>query len=343
MTAYERLREADPLPPVPDAPPPEDVLAAIVATPREPVRRRRRRLVLVPAALAVAVGAVALVLLPGGGKPDLAARAYAAMSPGDSILHVVETLRYTSSRPDEPYWPRGEEPPRYAWCCGRSDDESSTESWQRGKEAHRIWRSRYSWSGRGEVQVTESAIGEDDVIRYLGLDGRVQTVRPGDERSESSPQELREGFVSKFRGRYADRALRDAGTSTFDGKPARRYVVEHPTREVPPALTSLPYVVTNAASEEYFLDAGTGLPLGTVRSNEVRRPDGSILAQSRSIVTVKLVEQLEPTPDNLAKLRPDWTDRPDVNPGRAPRGSRAARRQRDRAARRSSRAARDGG
>ena len=77
MTTLERLRSADPARDL-DPTPPEDLLRAIVATPRRRARRRRRAaFALVPV---TAAALAALFLLPGG-STDLAARAYAQTAP----------------------------------------------------------------------------------------------------------------------------------------------------------------------------------------------------------------------------------------------------------------------
>jgi hypothetical protein len=300
MTADERLRAADPLLALRDeidvdAPPPEAVLEAIVATPRRRRRVPRRAPLLVAAGLVAAAVVVVALAVPGGGQPDIAARAYAAMAPTTSILHVVEIARSWSVSPRRPYWGGGE-PPRYAWCCGRRFDNSRRESWQRGKETHSIIRTR---SNPGRVQVSEIFVSKDDVVRSVSPNGMVRTMRP----SRRILRDLRRDFVTAFRARYENGDLRDTGAATFNGKPARRYLVQRPARRLPTKLTRLPYVVTRASLEEYFLDPDTGLPRGSIVRDVTRRPDGSVLAESRYTTTVARIDRLKPTPANLAKLR----------------------------------------
>jgi hypothetical protein len=198
MTADERLRAADPLLALReeidvDAPPPEAVLEAIVATPR---RRRRvpRRAPLLAAAVLSAAAVVVAIAVPGGGKPDLAARAYAAMSPGDAILHVVLVTRLG----DKQSWQR-------------------MESWQRGGRMRAIYTGNF---GGKEAPPSEHVLARG-VVRT-----RVSGKRESTTRDARAVAFLRRDFIATFRARYAKRGLKDTGETTFAGKPAQRYVVK---------------------------------------------------------------------------------------------------------------------
>ncbi len=255
----ERLRAADPARAV-DPAPPEALLAQLRATPRgKPRRSRRRALVLVPIAAAIATGAV---LIPGA-KTDLAARAYAQTAPaGDRILYVRTTIDTRTRTPT-------------------IDDATHavTERWQRGEQ----WHQRTAIDGHVYAEVR----GADGVLRF------------SDDITGTPDGELKQhidrrapGFVEEFRRRYQRGTLDESGTTTFNGRPARKYVVgKERTRR------------------EYFIDAETGLPLGSVERFAIltpapgkpvkgQRPNGTFTATT----TVKALEQLPATPENLAKL-----------------------------------------
>ena len=91
------------------------------------------------------------------------------------------------------------------------------------------------------------------------------------------------GFIEEFRQRYEGGKLDESGTATFDGVPARRYVFHDEDGNL----------------HEFFLDAETGLPLGAIETFQVRsRGGGTFIVTTR----VEALEQLPPTPENLAKL-----------------------------------------
>ena len=69
----------------------------------------------------------------------------------------------------------------------------------------------------------------------------------------------RRDFVADFRARYERGVLDDDGTTTFAGRPARRYVVNDPQ--------------IARQREEFYLDAETAAPLGSIfRAAMWRRP-----------------------------------------------------------------------
>jgi hypothetical protein len=198
MTADERLRAADPLLALRDeidvdAPPPEAVLEAIVARPRRQRGVLRRAPLLASAALLV-VGVVLAIAVPGGGQPDLAARAYAAVSPGDAVLHVVLISRLSVDR-------------------GRQ----RVESWQRGGEMHAIYTGNF---GGREARPVEQVLSRDGVLRVRSAGKHARTTRDA-----RVVDVLRRDFIATFRSRYAEDGLKDAGETTFAGKAAQRYIV----------------------------------------------------------------------------------------------------------------------
>jgi hypothetical protein len=239
------LRDADPAARVPeaDAPPPRHVLDRIVATPQRPPRRRRAlRLAVAVAAAAVAVAAVVVAT---GKDPDLAARAYAATAAGDGVLYteVVEEML----------------PPN------RKLDRTVVRAWQRGDRVRRL----IDQSGQRYELVTT---GDGVRIRLPG--GHVLT-----DRDQSFVRSQRLSFVERFRLRYDRAALREAGRTTFAGRPAVAYVAE----DTPPDVR-----------QTFYLDAESGHPLGSYTNAR----------EFRITETLRALERLPATPENLAQLEP---------------------------------------
>lgn len=265
MTTLERLRASDPARDL-DPAPPEELLRAIVATPRPEKRRRRRApLALVAAGAAIAAAFVAL----GGGSTDLAARAYAQTAPGpDTILYVRTKLRMTIEIP------------------GREDEEvSNRERWQRGER----WRSVLRLDGR----VYEEVRGADGVLRFS--DGETARREDGGEAKEYIERGSID-FLTQFRTAYRSGKLDEGGDTRFAGRPAKRYVVTSPNTR-------------NRA--EYFIDAETGMPLGSRDRLEAFAPEigpdrrpraGKSVGFHVQETLVEAIEQLPPTPENVAKL-----------------------------------------
>jgi len=267
----ERLREADPVSYLEDAPagPPPRVLASILATPREPRRRRPRapRLALAAAALAVLV-AVLAVAAPTGTSGSLAARALAATAPEDSVVYTETTI--TDVNP-------------------KHTGTTHIRTWQRGDRMHDVidmvqggkpWRYEHDING--------------DVFRTLTDDGKVQSIRAddpgwrGDEGRKGFASEL-QTVVDRFRAVIA--AAHDAGTTTFHGKPAHAYTAGGATFYVDPD-TALPMgMVQTTKWYEPALDPKTHKPV-----------QGRYIGEGTITEVVDRFERLPPTPDNLAKL-----------------------------------------
>lgn len=104
------------------------------------------------------------------------------------------------------------------------------------------------------------------------------------------------GFLAEFRSDYERGRLGDGGETTFNGRPAKRYVVDWKVGE---------------SRAEYFLDADTGMPLGSRQSGGLYRaeigPDGRLkpgpkFGTSTAVTTVDALEQLPSTPENEKKL-----------------------------------------
>jgi hypothetical protein len=239
------LRDADPAARLPeaDAPPPRHVLDRIVAAP--PRRSRRRRAVPVGVALAVAAVAAAAMVVATGSEPDLAARAYAATAPGDGVLHT-EVEEVILSPSDEP-------------------DRTIVRAWQRGDRVRRL----IDRNGERYELVTAG-----DGVRVRLPSGRVHT-----DRDQGFVRSQRVSFVEAFRSRYDRAALRDAGRTTFAGRPAAAYVAE----DTPPDVR-----------QTFYIDAESGHPLGSY--TEARH--------LRITRTLRTLERLPATPENLALLEP---------------------------------------
>jgi hypothetical protein len=281
----DRLRHSDPaadLQPVPPAELLERLLAeprpAASARARSPLARRGVRIALgVTAAAALAAGASVAQL--GGASPDLAARAYAQTDPDGGVLHVV--LRDRSD---------------FTGAAAPHRTSGGVESWVHGDEAHTIVT---SLQDDGKTFTSDQLLGADGVIRnYLG-DGELQTVSPDDgAEARQIIADSRKDFVDDFRSRYERGVLDDGGDTTFEGRPARRYVVDD---------------ARNDSRQEFFVDAETGMPLGSVDTTPTYAvkigpdhkpvPGGPRTGTLRLTQVVELIERLPATAANLAKVR----------------------------------------
>jgi hypothetical protein len=286
----DRLRRRDPAADL-QPPPPDDLLARLIAEPRpaaaprrSPLADRRVRIAVGVAAAAALAGGVSVAGL-GGGSPDLAARAYAQTDPAGDVLHVVLRDRNDFEGPQPP------------------DTTGTFESWVYGKEAHTILTSEQE----GKTFTSDQLLGADGVIRNLLDDGELQTLSPDDgAEARDIIARSRQDFVSDFRSRYERGVLDDTGDATFEGRPARRYVVKHPGVHV----ADRPELV-GASTEEFFVDASSGAPLGSIFTSTVYAAEGvkdgkPVLGRRstlRFIQTVEKIERLPATPANLAKVR----------------------------------------
>lgn len=281
-----RLAEADPageLDPAPRA----DLLLQILELPhpRASHERRaglaRRRVVGLGLALAGAAGlAVAGLLIdPGGSRPlDLAAQAYAQTSaPAGEIVHTLVDLRTTGT------------------LAGSGDMGPTTgtiEEWHRGAETHRL--ETYLTSG-GTRSSLDHVIGADGVMRQVTSDGGYRIVRPSDnEDAAGTIAQQQSGFIAEFRRSYEQGELDPAGDTEFAGKLARRYVVAPAASPGPPG-----------PEMAFYIDRETGAPLGLTSTLETTSTvDGVPRATTmRYVQTVRTIERLAPTPENLDKLR----------------------------------------
>jgi hypothetical protein len=274
-----RLRDADPAGEHHDAtsePAPAGVLERIVATPPP---RRRTRLVPVGATLATAaLAAVAFFVLGGTtARVSLGERALAATAPEDAVILTV-----TTTVSDGP---------------GDHHTVTKTTSWQRGDRMHNVMEIvqdgkdyRYEHDQNGPV------------FRTL-FEGNVRAIRsddPGwrDDEGKKGFAENLQTVVERFRARYEH--MRDAGDTTFNGRPARAY---------------------SSGDETYYVDRETALPLGSVMTPstyevkvdpKTRKPvAGKRTGELRITETVDRFERLPATAENLKLL-----DAPAIDAGK---------------------------
>jgi hypothetical protein len=295
----DRLRRRDPAADL-QPPPPDDLLARLIAEPRpaaaprrSPLADRRVRIAVGVAAAAALAGGVSVAGL-GGASPDLAARAYAQTDPARGVLHVFLRDRTEFDGPQKP-----------------PDTDGTVESWVHGDEAHTILR------GENGTLTSDQLLGADGVIRNVTDTGELQTLSPDDgAEAREIIARSRQDFVSDFRSRYERGVLDDTGDTTFMGRAARRYVVTHPGVHVAGGDRRV-----GASTEEYFVDPSNGAPLGSIFSSALYVPhtgkDGkAVLGKDghpvlddepsgtvRFIQAVEKIERLPATPANLAKVR----------------------------------------
>lgn len=315
MTTIARLRGADPVTWLRDetdvdAPPPADVLARIVAIPPpEPPRRRRRALIAVPVAAVLAVGLALVLLLPSSAdRVDLAAKAYAKTAPGDAVVYTEWTIERTM--------PTGDDVTR---------DRIQDRSWQYRGRAHRL-STTIGLSGHEEGKCWDYEYDVNgDTMRILNPDGTVDTIRVGDPGWKTDEPEMAirgetMTMVDRFREEYADAQLRDAGETTFAGRRAHAYEVLGQSKPG-----------DSPKRETFYLDAESGLPLGSVtvfrfrgvshvdpRTGRLRATPESNVEEHRFTEIVDRYERLPPTPENLARLDAPAIDagKPRITPGR---------------------------
>lgn len=158
--------------------------AAVREIGRPPWWRRRRVAFAVPALGAAAL--VAALVVPGGAGPGAAERAYAAVTPGDEILHVITqtTTRVDDERRRTESWTDGERARTLASAEGGAaelrherivdDDRVTVYSPQRDE----LRTTRVIWDGSGpppdqpEVFAQRLERGEFDAPREDTFDGR---------------------------------------------------------------------------------------------------------------------------------------------------------------------------
>lgn len=278
-----RLAEADPMQQL-DPAPPEDLLARTLALPRAAVCRRsvgaraRRHIVIAAVALlAVATGGVLLTDLDGP-PLDLAAKAYAQTTTApEEILYTLVTSTYTRTTAGSPATHRA---------------RKRVEEWRRGGETHRI---ETFVSHEGKRNVSDQVVSADGVLRQVTGDGWYRILRTSDGADAAGAiAQAHAGFIADFRRRYEQGKLDPGGDVTFAGRPARRYSVA--------TVTTL----VSRLEQTFYIDRASGAPLGSITISRMRlgSADGrSVLSTTRSVETVRAIKRLEPTPENIKRLR----------------------------------------
>lgn len=252
--AYLR-READL-----DAPAPAAVLGRILGTPPPKRPRPKRRLVLAATtAAAVAIVGV-LAALPTGDKASLVDRAYAWAPPaaGDGVLFTQLTTDTT---------------------LPRQTSHNVVRIWQRGDRTHQFEDEVVKKAGRTQDWHYEHD-QTPDLQRTL-LNGKVQVMRADDPgwkgQGRATYADNLRPVIDKFRRAYEQAQLRDAGATTFAGRPAHAYETA---------------IGAYGERTTFYVDPDTAEPFGTAMSNP----------SWRSTTVIDRVETLPATPENLAKL-----------------------------------------
>lgn len=226
-----------------------------------PRLRRRRAALAAGSVLAIAAAVAAATLALTGGAPSIAARAYAAVSGGEVIIHTVQR------------------PPAYT--AGRRRVSPMVETWYdpRTGDGHTIMRTN------GEVT--------SDVARRDGI----QFARMGDDavRRIDGPR-LRPGIpdpadpLTQFRYAYRHNRVVAMGTASLDGRQVERIVFEVGP---PPGDQS---ASRPRLHQIWYLDPDTSAPLEVVAG--VRGPGANALAGSAT-TRFTTFERLPRTPANL--------------------------------------------
>jgi hypothetical protein len=273
MTSHdpvELLREADPArrPPGVAAAPPLDLLERIVAGPPPPPRKRARRRLAVAAAAGIAAvaAAIALPLLLPADRADLLARAYAATAADEGVLYTE--LAATSRVPGQP------------------PERTITRIWQSGDRSRRVRAVVDADGATRRLPGTDRPwiyehVQDGGVLRTRLPEGGVQTIRESDgAAARGILARERTGLVERFRRRYAEGGLADAGATTFEGRPAHAYVAGG----------------RGTMRETYFFDPASGRPLGS----EIA---GRGFSYSE---VVRRFERLPSSPSSRARLSARW-------------------------------------
>jgi hypothetical protein len=230
----ERLARANPMPaPYDDDPDAADeLLRRVLLEAPGPARARRawrvRGLVAVAAAVAIAVW----VLAAGGSGPEHlpgAQRAYAAVLPGDDVIHEVVSSE----------WSVG----------GVTKGQEHYEAWYRPSSGEAV---RITGGGEGatRVMITHDGtvlVDSADTHRISGGTGLVEMTSPV---TAAFRARNRADFAATFRAAFVADQLADRGRTTFDGRPAERFAV----------IAGLDGI----DALDWYADPQSGQPLGSV-------------------------------------------------------------------------------
>jgi hypothetical protein len=132
-------------------------------------------------------------------------------------------------------------------------------------------------------------ISRDGVLRQINEAGEYRVIRSrenADARNVIAREQT--GYLADFHRRLTEGTL-DSAESVFAGRPARRYHVPHDPKRVGPV----------GPDQSYYIDRETGAPLGFTSELQLNPRGPSIKVKE----TVETIELLDPTRENLAKLR----------------------------------------
>ncbi|MDA0183201.1 hypothetical protein OJ997_23020 [Solirubrobacter phytolaccae] len=245
-------------------------------------RRRRRRRAARPVlaiAFATAVAILALVLLDGGsGTQTPPADEHEVTAPTPAPQPVDDEVAFFSPDPDKIVYVR-------ATSVDQDGLPLVTEDWHRGKETHRLVR----WTDKGGKEwALDHVISADGVMRQINEEGGYRVIRRSDmEDARNAINQEQAGFLADFQRRFEEGSL-DPVQREFAGRPALRYHVPHDPKRVGPV----------GPDQSYYVDSETGKPLGFTSAMRIN-PDQTM----ETTQTVDAIEVLEPTPENLDKLR----------------------------------------
>lgn len=270
MTSHnqlERLARANPAPHVADDPGATDALLhQLLTTPPEAApkrwtRPRPRGIAAAVACLAFAV-VVAFAAVPSserpGGSPSLVARAYAAVVPGDRVVHEVVTSDWTTA--------------------GKQSGQERLEGWYRPSTGE---AARTTGGDEGSVRVIVTKDGRvlikgGDIARLTGDPGFVtqDPVRPG------FRDHNRRDFTADFRRAFEAKELADRGPSSFDGRPAQRF-------QVTGGLDGIDAL-------DWYVDPATGRPLGSIERISDQVVTRRLVEHEKLDPTAAILEHFQP-------------------------------------------------
>jgi hypothetical protein len=254
-----------------DATAPEELLQTLLATPRPQARRRRPR-------------RKKLVLLPAAAIAGAAA--LLVLLPGGSPDLAARAYAQTAPAHDSILYVHTTTTLSQRVPGDNNDKVSSSARWQQGERWHAI-------THFGKDEVVEEIRGADGVLHFS--DGETARREDGGDAQQYIDRRAT-GFLAEFRSDYETGRLDESGEAVFNGRPAKRYVVVEKEGE---------------SRGEYFLDAETGMPLGSRRTGALYRSDigadrrpklGPKIGTLTDVTTVDALEQLPATPENEKQL-----------------------------------------
>jgi hypothetical protein len=285
----DRLRAANPVDELPDAPPVEPLLARLEPTPS---RRPRRRYALVPAAgLLAALIAVVAGLELRGSSVDVVAEAREALGGSSGIVHIV--VRDQHFNPDGTQVQASSLHDRRGRRIGTVTDRKEIWWTQNPTRIHTRETARLRDGGLAPIDSDYA----DGVVRQLRFDGKLQSERvPPEAQRAIEDTDASSGLtlpgrdpLPVIRRLLADGELKPAGTTKVGDRTVQRLVGSQPS----------PDAMTPGVKVEYLVDAKTYAPVQVTTRATLRdgRPAGG------SKLTFITYERLPLTPKNEATLR----------------------------------------